>query len=88
MKVAYDSSFKREYKAWERQNPDKRELVIKVINLFIESPFHPLLRTHKLRGKLKDCYSFTVAYDLRIVFYFEDAEHAVFIAFGTHDEVY
>ena len=88
MEVTYDSSFKREYKIWQRQNPDKKNLVIQAINLFIENTFHPLLCTHKLRGKLKDCYSFTVAYDLRIVFYVEDAEHAVFIAFGTHDVFY
>lgn len=88
MKVAYHASFKREYKAGQKQNSDKIQLVVKAVNLFIESPFHPLLRTHKLRGKLKECYSFTVAYDLRIVFYFEDAEQAVFIAFRTHDEVY
>ena len=88
MQIAYSTSFKKEYKAWQKKNPDKTELLIKAINLFIEDPFHPLLRTHKLKGKLKECYAFSVAYDLRIIFYFEDAEHAIFIALGTHDEVY
>ena len=51
-------------------------------------PFHPLLKTHKLKGSLKECYAFTVEYDLRIIFYFEDVAHAVFISLGTHDQVY
>ena len=88
MKVTYDTAFKREYKAWQKKNLGKDELLIDAINLFIVNPFHPLLRTHKLKGKLKDCYAFTVAYDLRIIFYFEDSDHAVLIALGTHDEVY
>lgn len=88
MQITYGSSFKRDYKAWIKKNPGKANLMITVINLFIENPFHPLLSTHKLKGKLKDCYAFTVEYDLRIIFYFEDNNHAVFIALGTHDQVY
>ena len=88
MQVAYNSSFKREYKAWQKQNPDKIQLVVTAINLFVEEPFHPYLRTHKLTGKLKECYAFSIAYDIRIIFFFEDSERAVFIAFGTHNDVY
>lgn len=88
MKVTYSSAFKREYKAWQKRNQNKDELLIKAVNLFLENPFHALLRTHKLKGRLQDCFAFTVAYDLRVIFYLEDAEHAVFIAFGSHDEVY
>lgn len=86
--VTYSSSFKRDYKVWIKRNPSKEELLVKVIDLFIIDPFNPALRTHKLKGKLKDCHAFTVEYDLRIIFYFEDSEHVVFIALGTHDEVY
>lgn len=88
MQVAYESSFKRDYKKWIKQNPSKEKLLTQVINLFIETPFHPLLKTHKLKGNLKECYAFTVEYDLRIIFYFEDASHVIFIALGKHDEVY
>ena len=80
MKVTYSPSFKRDYKAWKKKNPGKEELLVHTVNLFIENPYHPLLSTHKLKGKLKDCYSFTLEYDLRIIFYFEDNGHAVFIA--------
>ena len=67
--VTYSSSFKRDYKVWIKRNPSKEELLVKVIDLFIIDPFNPALRTHKLKGKLKDCHAFTVEYDLRIIFY-------------------
>ena len=88
MQVTYDASFKRDYKKWIKQNPAKEKLLKQVIDLFILDPFHPLLKTHKLKGNLKECYAITVEYDLRIIFYFEDAIHAVFISLGKHDEVY
>jgi addiction module RelE/StbE family toxin len=88
MQITYEASFKRDYKKWKKQNPSKDKLLTQVINLFLEDPFHPLLKTHKLKGNLKECYAFTVEYDLRIIFYFEDASHTVFLSLGKHDEVY
>ncbi|MFN3851276.1 MAG: type II toxin-antitoxin system YafQ family toxin [Spirosomataceae bacterium] len=45
------------------------------------------MRTHKLSGKLKAFWSFSILYDLRVIFQFID-ENTVFIDIGTHDEVY
>lgn len=42
----------------------------KEVELFIKNPYHPLLRTHKLSGKLKELSSFAIDYDCRVVFYF------------------
>jgi len=88
MQITFGPSFKRDYKRWIKQNPGKENLLKRLVDLFIIDPFHPLLKTHKLKGNLKDCYAFTVEYDLRIIFYFEDGVHAVFISMGTHDQVY
>ena len=88
MFVSYSPSFKRDYKKWIKQNPSKEKLLKNTIELFILDPFHPLLKTHKLKGSLKECFAFTVEYDLRIIFYFEDESHATFIALGSHDQVY
>jgi mRNA-degrading endonuclease YafQ of YafQ-DinJ toxin-antitoxin module len=56
--------------------------------LFILDPFDPTLKTHKLSGKLKDLWSFSVGYDERVLFYFTEDEKAVFVDMGSHDEVY
>jgi mRNA-degrading endonuclease YafQ of YafQ-DinJ toxin-antitoxin module len=55
---------------------------------FTAAPFDPSLKTHKLSGKLKELWSFSVDYDERILFYFTEDEKAVFVDIGSHDEVY
>ena len=57
---------------------------------FIENPFADVLKTHKLSGKLKGAWSFSVAFDLRVVFYFtkDKPKKAVLVDIGNHDEVY
>ena len=60
------------------------------IDLFVTDPYNQKLKTHKLSGKLKDLWCFSLGYDLRIVFYFtkDKPKKAVLIDIGTHDEVY
>jgi mRNA-degrading endonuclease YafQ of YafQ-DinJ toxin-antitoxin module len=55
---------------------------------FQENPFVPSLETHKLSGKLKELWSFTIEYSQRVIFYFTDDEKAVFVDIGNHDQVY
>ncbi|HXP63480.1 MAG TPA: hypothetical protein VN829_23455 [Dongiaceae bacterium] len=56
-------------------------------------PFDAALRTHKLRGALKDCWACSVGFDCRLVFSIvknpqtEENEILLHTA-GTHDEVY
>lgn len=57
----------------------------KTINCFQNNPFHPSLKTHKLAGKLENCWSFSVDYHLRIVFEFIDESTVGFINIGTHE---
>lgn len=56
--------------------------------MFTLDPYDQRLKTHKLSGKLKDLWSFTVDYDERVLFYFTEDEKAVFVDIGSHDEVY
>lgn len=56
-----------------------------------EDAFHPLLRSHKLKGPLRGRWAATVTYDLRIIFRFvehEGEEAIVLLTLGSHDEVY
>jgi addiction module RelE/StbE family toxin len=53
--------------------------------------FNPLLRTHKLKGKLAGTWACSVGFDLRIVFEFvpyQDKEAILLLTVGTHEEVY
>jgi mRNA-degrading endonuclease YafQ of YafQ-DinJ toxin-antitoxin module len=60
----------------------------KKLKQFTLDPFDPSLKTHKLSGKLKEYWSFSVDYDARVLFYFTEDEKAVFVDIGSCDEVY
>jgi addiction module RelE/StbE family toxin len=89
MEVSFSGSFKKAYKKRIKSSETENEFWIK-LELFINDPFDSRLKTHKLSGKLKDLWSFTIEYDCRVVFYFtnDKPKKAVFVDVGTHDEVY
>lgn len=53
--------------------------------IFEKNPFHPSLKTHKLKGKLKDYYSFSIDYSHRVIFKFINKNKTLFINIGTHE---
>jgi proteic killer suppression protein len=53
--------------------------------MFRENPFHPSLRTHKLKGKYKNFYSYSVTRDYRVLFRFLNGDKVIFYDIGTHE---
>ncbi len=87
IKIAFSSSFKRAFKHRIAGNDGREERFRAKLEVFKDNPFEPSLKTHKLSGKLKDYWSFSIEYNLRIIFYFAEKE-IVFVDIGTHKEVY
>ena len=89
MEVAFSGSFRKIFKKRVESTDIETEFWFR-LELFINDPFDTRLKTHKLSGKLKDLWSFSIEYDLRVVFYFtkDKPKKAVFVDIGTHDEVY
>lgn len=88
IEITFDDSFKKSYrKRFQGREDLERKFRIKLEN-FRDNPFDPPLKTHKLSGKLKDLWSFSIEYDNRVIFYFTDEGKAVFIGIGNHDRVY
>lgn len=84
MKIYYTDKFLKSYK----KIPKQIKLAIEEKEqIFRLNPFDNRLKTHKLKGKLKDSYSFSVSYNWRIVFHFENNDRIVLDSVGTH-EVY
>ena len=55
-------------------------------SLFLINPFHPFLETHKLHGKYKDYFAFTVIGQYRVMCTFmENRKDIGFINIGTHE---
>jgi len=88
IEIAFENSFKRSYRRKVLGNEERQKRFKQKLTLFQNNPFESSLRTHKLSGKLQELWSFSIEYDLRIVFYFADENKAVFIDIGTHDEIY
>jgi mRNA-degrading endonuclease YafQ of YafQ-DinJ toxin-antitoxin module len=88
VEVSFSSSFKRGFKKRIKGNTDLEERFWQKLEQFTVDPFDPSLKTHKLSGKLKEYWSFSVDYDERVLLYFTEDEKAVFVDIGSHDEVY
>ncbi len=89
MEVSFSDSFKKAYRKRVKAT-DAESLFWQKLDLFISDPFESKLKTHRLSGKLKDLWSFSLDYNLRVIFYFtkDKPKKAVLIDIGTHDEVY
>ena len=88
IKLIWDQGFKRAYKKKIKNNDEYKNKFWDALNLFVTDPFNPLLKTHKLSGKLKGLWVFSCLYDCRIIFKFIKKEEALLIDIGSHDEVY
>jgi len=89
MEVSFSDSFKKAFRKRVKSTEIENEFWNR-LELFINDPFDSKLKTHKLSGKLKGLWSFSIEYDLRVVFFFtnDKPKKAVFVDMGTHDEVY
>jgi addiction module RelE/StbE family toxin len=86
--IAFSSSFKKAFKIKIKGGKTLEDKFWKKVELFIKNPFDKKLRTHKLSGRLKDLWSFTIEYDLRVIFSFAEKDKIIFVDIGKHEEVY
>lgn len=81
MKIIYSPKFERSFK---KLSIFLAEKVIERTLIFNKDPFDPRLDTHKLHGKLKNQWSFSVDKKCRILLEFDKTD-AVFLDVGDHD---
>lgn len=86
-KLVFEKHFMRLAHKFAKNSPEKDIQLKVVLRLLQEVPFTPSLKTHKLKGKLKDLYSCSRTHDLRLIF--KPASGIIhLIDIGSHDEVY
>ena len=65
MKIIYTSKFEREY----RKLPEQIKILAEEKEkIFRNNPLNPRLKRHKLHGKFKEFWSFSIDFKYRIVF--------------------
>lgn len=82
MKIYYSSKFAKEYKKIPRNiklKAENKEII------FRKNPFDSRLKTHRLKGILKDFWAFSIDYQYRIIFEFRDYQTVWFHSVGTHE---
>ena len=82
MEVCFKPTFVRQFKILEK---DLQDEILEKIELFKKPKHHKQLKVHKLKGRLKDRYSFYVNYKTRIVFQYLSKSKVVLLAIGNHD---
>lgn len=88
IEIALSSSFSKAFKRKIRNNPALEKRFWERLAVFQNNPLDTRLRTHKLSGSMKDLWSFSIEYDLRVIFSFLESDRVLLIDIGTHEEVY
>lgn len=82
MKIFYSPKFISQYKKLPKQL--KFEVAGRE-KTFFKNPFDPRLKTHKLTGKLKGLWAYSIDRKHRIIFEFVDKNTIRLHSVGTHD---
>ena len=54
-------------------------------DIFKRDPYNSRLKTHKLHGKDREAWAFSVTDQYRIKFTFQSGDQVLFLEIGTHD---
>ena len=87
--ITFDRVFEKHWNKYlkgltEKQKDQLRERLA----FFKEDVFDKRLKTHRLKGNLKEYYAFSISYSDRIVFRILEDDAVYFIEIGGHDVCY
>jgi addiction module RelE/StbE family toxin len=88
-KIVITEYYFKKLKKFIKKHPEVLDRYIKMIEILEIDPFHPSLRIHKLKGRLKEYHSISINMQYRVVIDFIiDDGMIIPIDIGTHDDVY
>lgn len=79
--ISYAPYFARRYKKLPK---DLQEDILEKIELLKDVKNHEKLKVHKLHGRLAKTFAFSVSYELRIIFMYENQKSIIILNFGDH----
>jgi len=88
-RLVFTHSYTRRAARFIRRHPELAGQYGKVLRLLEQDPFHPVLRLHKLKGRLGDLYagSINIRYQVTLLLLVTEKE-IVPVDIGSHDAVY
>lgn len=85
MRLHYSKNFKKQFKKLPLKMQERFE---ERLVMFLEDENDKRLAIHKLSGKMKNLWSFSVTGGIRVVFDKNFSGVVYFIAIGSHSELY
>lgn len=85
MKIIYTSKFEREYK---KLPPQIKVLAERKEKIFRDFPFDRQLKTHKLKGKFKEFWAFSIDYKYRIIFEISENKKIFYFHSVSNHDIY
>jgi len=82
IEIIYSPFFVRKFSKLEN---NLQKDVLQKIDLFKDKKNHKILEVHKLHGKFKEYFGFSVNYKFRIVFRYASKNDVLFTDIGDHD---
>ncbi len=82
LRIGYKPVFVRSFK---KLPAALQEYTKERIAMFSADPQHPSLRVHKLKGRFRGTWSFSIDYKHRVIFVYENKHTALLLDIGDHD---
>jgi len=88
VKVKLSGKFNANYKELISSDSKLESVIWSRIAIFLNKSSDTRLRNHKLKGKLKGKWAFSITEDIRIVYEWKSKNVVRFLAIGRHEKVY
>ncbi len=85
MQIVTTKKFDKQFK---KQSIKVKKEFANRIKIFLQDIHHPILKTHKLSGRLNGLWSFNLSGDLRVIFDLSQTDVVILVAIGSHSELY
>ncbi|MBI2592487.1 type II toxin-antitoxin system mRNA interferase toxin, RelE/StbE family [Candidatus Saccharibacteria bacterium] len=85
MKANFHKTFNKQF---EKLQEAQRKQIKEAITLFLTDPNHHSLRNHPLKGEWRGYRSMSAGGDLRLHYRIIDDQNVLFIAVGSHSQLY
>ena len=89
MRLFQSKQYSKKEKKFFKKHPDLLAQYANILKKLKVDPFEPSLKTHKLKGELKELYACSSTYEYRIIMTILIQDDKIYLLdIGTHDEVY
>jgi addiction module RelE/StbE family toxin len=83
--IVFDAYFEKEFEIYKKRLSKKKiEKLKERLIIFRNNPFDQRLKTHKLKGKLRNYWVFSISHSDRLMFRFLNKDEVFFINIGDH----